>query len=92
MSKKDYQVELPDSRNEVTPFIYRVEKEGTGISWGQAKVQLRKWFLVQARNLRNYSESEFKKQEAELLAQAAESVVSDKDKPKVESNASVVSN
>lgn len=63
---KNFQVELPID-DATTPFIFRTEEEGTGVSWGQAKKLLRSWYLNEAKKLRTYSEKEFNKQEQALI-------------------------
>ena len=68
-TKKDFQVEIPTD-DATTPFIFRTEVEDSGLTWGQAKKQLRSWYLSEARKLRNYTEKDFNKQEQEFLAQA----------------------
>lgn len=67
-TKKNFQVELP-ADDATTPFIFRTEVEDSGLTWGQAKKQLRSWYLTEAHKLRNYTEMDFKKQEQEFLAQ-----------------------
>lgn len=65
-TKKNFQVELPTD-DATTPFIYRTEQEDTGVTWGQAKKQMRKWYLDEARKLRSLNVKEFTKREQQLL-------------------------
>ena len=67
-TKKNFQVEVPVD-DATTPFIYRTEVEDTGLAWGQAKKQLRSWYLSEARKLRTYTEKDFNKQEEAFLNQ-----------------------
>jgi len=65
-TKKNFQVELPQD-DATTPFIFRTEVEDSGLTWGQAKKQLRSWYLSEARKLRTYNEKQFELQELAFL-------------------------
>lgn len=73
MAKKNYAVELPQANSPVTPFIFRVSEDGTGIIWRDAKKTVRQWYLDRAKELRTLSEAEFIKQEEVAIAQMVES-------------------
>lgn len=73
-TKKNFQVEIP-ADDATTPFIFRTEVEDSGLTWGQAKKELRSWYLSEARKLRTYTEKDFKTQEQEFLSQAASTPV-----------------
>jgi len=81
MAKKDFQIEFPQIKEgeqfaDTTPFIYRSEIQGEGMTWRDAKKAMRKWYLDQANLLRGFTEKHFAANEKAFLdAMNAEPVV-----------------